>query len=114
MKRGGTRRKRLFGKTILLSSVVFFIGFGLLLLTLRSVDPNSSFIDDDDDESESEEASRWSNSSSIGEAMVDGAKLCATVEEMGSEFDGGFVDQSLSVRDVIHRNFKINGYIFCF
>ncbi|CDY52408.1 BnaC07g49070D [Brassica napus] len=43
MKRGGIRRKRLFGRTILFTSVVFFIGFGLLLLTLRSVDdPNSS------------------------------------------------------------------------
>lgn len=112
MKRGGAKRKRLFGKTtIILSSVIFFIGFSLLLLTLRSVDPNSSFIDDDDDDagSESEETARWSNSSSIGEAKVEGGRLCATVEEMGSEFDGGFVDQSLRVRDVIHRHFQING-----
>ncbi|CAL9215572.1 unnamed protein product [Arabidopsis halleri] len=41
--------------------------------------------------------------------MVDGARICATVEEMGSEFDGGFVDQSLRVRDVIRHHFQING-----
>lgn len=78
------------------------------------MDPNSSFIDDDDDETESEDTARWSNSSSIGEAMVDGARLCATVEEMGSEFDGGFVDQSLKVRDLIRRHFQINGEKFRF
>ncbi|CAH2045286.1 unnamed protein product [Thlaspi arvense] len=114
MKRGGIRRKRLFGRRILLASAVFFIGFGLLLLTLRSVDPNPSFIDDDDDDAVSESGSdeenaRWSNSSSIGEGKVDGGRLCATVEEMGSEFDGGFVDQSLRVRDVIRRHFHVNG-----
>ncbi|KAG2261422.1 hypothetical protein Bca4012_013823 [Brassica carinata] len=113
MKRGGIiRRKRLFGRTILLTSVVFFIGFGLLLLTLRSVDdPNSSFIDDDDEDAVSDEDNaRWINSSSVVEAKVDGGRLCATVEEMGSEFDGGgFVDQSLRVRDVIHRHFHLNG-----
>ncbi|KAF8108158.1 hypothetical protein N665_0114s0048 [Sinapis alba] len=111
MKRGGIiRRKRLFGRTILLTSVFFFIGFGLLLLTLRSVDPNSSFIDDDDDDAVSDEDNaRWINSSSVVEAKVDGGRLCATVEEMGSEFDGGFVDQSLRVRDVIRRHFHLNG-----
>ncbi|CDY13670.1 BnaA06g32530D [Brassica napus] len=111
MKRGGIRRKRLFGRTILFTSVVFFIGFGLLLLTLRSVDdPNSSFIDDDDDDAVSDEDNaRWINSSSVVEAKVDGGRLCATVEEMGSEFDGGFVDQSLRVRDVIRRHFHLNG-----
>lgn len=114
MKRGGIRRKRLFGRTILLTSLIFFIGFGLLLLTLRSVDPNSSFIDDDDDDAVSEsvsdeESARWSNSSSVGDPKVDGARLCATVEEMGNEFDGGFVDQSLRVRHVIRRHFHVNG-----
>lgn len=110
MKRGGIRRRRLFGRTILCTSVIFFIGFGLLLLTLRSVDPNSPFIDEDDDDAVSdEETARWSNSS-IGDANVGGGRLCATVEEMGSEFDGGgFVDQSLRVRDVIRRHFHLNG-----
>lgn len=73
-------------------------------------DPNSSFIDDDDDDAVSDEDNaRWINSSSVVEAKVDGGRLCATVEEMGSEFDGGFVDQSLRVRDVIRRHFHLNG-----
>lgn len=114
MKRGGIRRKRLFGRSILFTSAIFLIGFGLLLLTLRSVDPNSSFIDDDDDDAVSEsvsdeDAARLSNSSSVVDPKVDGGRVCATVEEMGSEFDGGFVDQSLRVRDVIKRHFQING-----
>ncbi|CAN8253737.1 unnamed protein product [Cochlearia groenlandica] len=113
MKRGGFRRKRLFVRTILFTSTVFFIGFCLLLLTLRSVDPNSPFVDEDDgddggvSESGSEEeaeASMWRNSSSIG-----GGRLCATVEEMGNEFDGGFVDESLRVRKIIRRHFRYNG-----
>lgn len=116
MKRGGIRRKRLFGRTVLLTSFVFLIGFGLLLLTLRSVDDRNSFIDDDDDNDavSDEDSARWINSSSsVVEAKVDGGRLCATVEEMGSEFDGGggggFVDQSLRVRDVIRRHFHLNG-----
>lgn len=117
MKRGGIRRKRLFGRTVLLTSFVFLIGFGLLLLTLRSVDDRNSFIDDDDDNDavSDEDTARWinSSSSSVVEAKVDGGRLCATVEEMGSEFDGGggggFVDQSLRVRDVIRRHFHLNG-----
>ncbi|CAH8360968.1 unnamed protein product [Eruca vesicaria subsp. sativa] len=112
MKRVGIRRKRLFGRTILFTSVIFLIGFGLLLLTLRSVDDPNSFIDDDDDSEgvSDEENARWINSSSVVEAKVDGGRLCATVEEMGSEFDGGgFVDQSLRVRDVIRRHFLVNG-----
>ncbi|VVA17844.1 PREDICTED: Rhamnogalacturonate lyase family [Prunus dulcis] len=85
---------------------------GLLMLNLRQVDPPTSpdfpmQIHNSDSESESggevgvedepeNKSKRKSNS-------------CATVEEMGKDFKGGFWEESLRVRKLIQHHFHLNG-----
>ncbi|XP_010556300.1 PREDICTED: uncharacterized protein LOC104825638 [Tarenaya hassleriana] len=108
MKRGGSRRRRLSVCMVLFASVIF-TGLGLLLLTLRSVDPNSFVIDDDDGDVVLDSASVGEKDQEWRATASSGARPCATVEEMGSEFEGDFAEQSLRVRQIIRRHFDVNG-----
>ncbi|XP_010528154.1 PREDICTED: uncharacterized protein LOC104805319 isoform X2 [Tarenaya hassleriana] len=109
MKRGGPRRRRLSVRMILFASVIF-TGLGLVLLTLHPVDPESSVID------VAGGGDVVSDSAAVGEKVQErrvtvrgGARSCATVEEMGSDFEGGFAEQSLRVRQIARRHFHANG-----
>ena len=89
-----------------------YAGMGLLMLNLRQVDPPTSpdfpmQIHNSDSESESggevgvedepeNKSKRKSNS-------------CATVEEMGKDFKGGFWEESLRVGKLIQHHFDFNG-----
>ncbi|XP_052189424.1 uncharacterized protein LOC127799432 [Diospyros lotus] len=96
MRSAGSRRRRLSSiRHGFLMACAFCTGVGLVVLTLRSVDPPPSAEDLPSVLKEKVEASR--------------AKGCATVEEMGEAFGGGFWGESLRVRRIIHRHFALNG-----
>ncbi|XP_015570987.1 uncharacterized protein LOC8285303 [Ricinus communis] len=106
-------------------AVAVFSGIGLLLLTLRSVDPPANDtvflrpkelqlqLDDDDEINVGVVDVDLSGSVSIErnkENVNSSSKTCATVEEMGESFKGGDVwKQSLRVRTIIHHHFLVNG-----
>lgn len=100
---GRSRRKT---TTVSLHSLLIasaaFTGIGLLLLTLRSLDDplmsTSDLVNDDVSGVEDE-----------NKVVVNSKGSCASVEEMGDEFRGGFVEESVRVRDVIRRHFDRNG-----
>lgn len=60
------------------------------------------------DESEEDREDKAVRESQNGGAEV-GARSCAAVEEMGEGFAGEFEKESLRVRGLIKRHFKING-----
>lgn len=95
----------------LLIVIAIFTGLGLLILTLKSVDPPepTRFLPNIKEESNS--------SSSVGPVIAKnigggggGAKSCATVEEMGENLKGDRVwKESLRVRNIIADHFDSNG-----
>lgn len=94
----------------LLIVIAIFTGLGLLILTLKSVDPPepTRFLPNIKEES--------SSSSSVGPVIArnigggGGAKSCATVEEMGENLKGDRVwKESLRVRNIIADHFDSNG-----
>ncbi|GLT27196.1 hypothetical protein SLA2020_022130 [Shorea laevis] len=108
MRYGGSRKKPV-PLGLLLFLCATFTGIGLLVLTLRSVDPsppadlptqfdlrNSSSGDRDHD-------------AALADAPKIASPTCATVEEMGEVFRGGFLEESLRVRRIIQRHFALNG-----
>lgn len=108
----------------LLVAVSVFTGFGVLLLTLRSVDPPSNdgfFLSDHEAEEDDRGAAGGLDSISASKngtisAEMDvsreksgGSKSCATVEEMGESFKGAVWKESLRVRRIIQEHFSVNG-----
>lgn len=95
------------------------IGIGLLTVSLRSVDPP---IDDDfpvnhevqDASSASLSGGGPENQSEGNRGKSETERSCATVEEMGEVFKGGFLKESLRVRRIIQDHFLLNGTIFAF
>lgn len=96
----------------LLIVIAIFTGLGLLILTLKSVDPPepTRFLPNIKEES--------SSSSSVGPVIArnigggGGAKSCATVEEMGENLKGERVwKESLRVRNIIADHFDSNGTV---
>ncbi|KAI3811878.1 hypothetical protein L1987_16574 [Smallanthus sonchifolius] len=87
---GRSRRKAVSLHSLLIASATF-TGVGILLLTLRSLDDPPT---------------------STTQPLItqkEDTKRCATVEEMGHDFRGGFLHQTLRVRDIIRRHFDLNG-----
>ncbi|KAK9052284.1 hypothetical protein SSX86_028913 [Deinandra increscens subsp. villosa] len=96
---GRSRRKAVSLHCLLIASATF-TGIGILLLTLRSLDdPVTSTTQD------------LTPIVTQVEDDVQATKRCATVEEMGEDFRGGFdfLEQSLRVREIIRRHFDLNG-----
>uniref|UniRef100_A0A2C9W0W8 Fucosyltransferase n=1 Tax=Manihot esculenta TaxID=3983 RepID=A0A2C9W0W8_MANES len=119
----GSRRRRV-SIHFLLVAVSVFTGFGVLLLTLRSVDPPSNdgfFLSDHEAEEDDRGAAGGLDSISASKngtisAEMDvsreksgGSKSCATVEEMGESFKGAVWKESLRVRRIIQEHFSVNG-----
>ncbi|KAL9404312.1 hypothetical protein Peur_001284 [Populus x canadensis] len=104
----GSRRRRVTVHSLLIV-IAIFTGLGLLILTLKSVDPPepTRFLPNIKEES--------SSSSSVGPVIArniggGGAKSCATVEEMGENLKGDRVwKESLRVRNIIADHFDSNG-----
>ncbi|XP_030515800.1 uncharacterized protein LOC115729378 [Rhodamnia argentea] len=109
MRQGGSKRRRASIRCVLLVCSMC-TGLGLLLLSARSVDPSS-----DRDVPVRLRSSTGDGTGAAG-AEIDGergmkekAKTCATVEEMGEAFRGGFVKESLRVRRLLQAHFSRYG-----
>uniref|UniRef100_A0A5B7BUU6 Transmembrane protein n=1 Tax=Davidia involucrata TaxID=16924 RepID=A0A5B7BUU6_DAVIN len=103
----GSRRRRLSVHAFLIACAVF-TGVGLLILTLRSVDPSTDIhfpIKTTQEVAEEADAVFISETDTKPERT----KGCATVEEMGEIFGRGFWEESLKVRKIIQHHFVLNG-----
>lgn len=92
---------------VLLIACGFFTGVGLFILTLRS-----------DEDLSAREDLPFQNSTNQQEVVAaddDVARVttnragCATVEDMGEAFSGGFREDNLRVRKIIKHHFVLNG-----
>ncbi|KAL2505464.1 hypothetical protein Adt_21085 [Abeliophyllum distichum] len=108
------RRRRVSVNCFLISSAVF-TGLGLLILTLRSIDPstdlpikNTALQIVEKDESFSNLIDKTLNKSEKAKVKKN-VKSCATVEEMGEIFSKGYRNESLRVRRIIQNHFALNG-----
>ncbi|KAF8013096.1 hypothetical protein BT93_I1079 [Corymbia citriodora subsp. variegata] len=107
---GGSKRRRASIRCVLLACSIC-TGLGLLLLSARSVDPSP----DREVPAELRLGAGDGTGALVG-AEIDGesgekvkAKTCATVEEMGEAFRGGFVNESLRVRRLLQAHFSRHG-----
>ncbi|XP_021895748.1 uncharacterized protein LOC110813061 [Carica papaya] len=107
MRHSGSRKRRVSIHSLLFIPAIF-AAFGLLLLTFRSVDPSIT-VDSHLQGPDELRDSSSSLSSSSDAVPKGGPKSCATVEEMGEDFNGGFVKESLRVRQLVRRHFAVNG-----
>ncbi|KAK9271969.1 hypothetical protein L1049_002336 [Liquidambar formosana] len=105
MRYAGSRRRRLSFHVFLLTCAIF-TSVGLLMLTLRSVDPSTSIYIPIKLE-EGGGGSRGGVRSDSG--RNERSNSCATVEEMGEVFGGGFAKESLRVRQLIQDHFALHG-----
>lgn len=107
----------------------FCIGMGLLMLSLRTVDspPNPTDVDfpvqlEVEEESSGPVSGGEAEAEAEDEVVVvekrggksETERSCATVEEMGKAFHGGFWNESLRVRRIIQDHFALYGTIFLF
>ncbi|XP_027150785.1 uncharacterized protein LOC113751115 [Coffea eugenioides] len=105
----GWRRRRLsLGSWFLIASAALTV-LGLLILTLRSIEPSADInetthlgIQEEEEEEGEEEKAKVVNDSKGGGG-------CATVEEMGEMFGRGSGEESLRARQMIHSHFRLNG-----
>ncbi|CAK9175147.1 unnamed protein product [Ilex paraguariensis] len=109
MRLVGSRRRR--GSVLcVLIACALFAGIGLMILTLRSIDPSIDAdlrINTNQNVVQVEETDALLNPHT--ETAGTTSKGCATVEEMGEIFRRGFLEESLRVRQVIQHHFAING-----
>ncbi|KAJ4960220.1 hypothetical protein NE237_020130 [Protea cynaroides] len=102
-----SRRRRLSAQAILLMCALF-TGFGLLMLTLKSLDPSTALslaAEGVEDESELDQVPVMESS----DPSDNGSSSCATVEKMGEVFGQGFPEASLRIRRVIRNHFALHG-----
>nr|XP_043605984.1 uncharacterized protein LOC122578153 [Erigeron canadensis] len=95
---GRSRRKAVSFLFFLIASATF-TAVGILFLTLRSLDDPFTLT-------QQHVTTTFTDNNKTQTTKV---KPCATVEEMGDGYRGGFIHQSLRVRDLIRRHFDING-----
>ncbi|KAL7608280.1 hypothetical protein Lser_V15G13363 [Lactuca serriola] len=98
---GRSRRKPVSLHCLLIASATFTC-IGILFLTLRS-------LDDPTPSSFTTHHFTTTVTQPEDEKQITKTKGCATVEEMGDDFRGGFLEQSLRVRNIIQRHFDLNG-----
>lgn len=102
----GSRRRRLSLHRALVATAIF-TAIGLLILTLRSVDPSTQLpITTSDSENRDAKPAHTTN---LRSDAAQSLKTCATVEEMGEVFSRGFSEESYRVRNIIQNHFAING-----
>lgn len=100
-------------------------GVGLLIMALRPLDPppimvnyvrNSEVVEFNSSSLDVFHNSSLDNSSGldVGGGPIE-EKTCATVEEMGKDFESGVVGkETLKVRRIIEEHFVLNGsYLLC-
>lgn len=107
---GSSRRRQRVSVHSLLVASAIFTGVSLLILTIRSIEPSDSSLDLPIISQQIEEAD-YSGANNFSSNTTRN-KECATVEEMGEDFRGGFWEQSIRVRNIIQRHFALNGIIF--
>ncbi|TMW90850.1 hypothetical protein EJD97_015137 [Solanum chilense] len=101
----GSRRRRLSPYRALIATAAFTV-VGLLILTLRSVDPSTQLPITT---SENVNAKPADTNLHSNHSDAQPLKTCATVEEMGEVFRSGFWEESCRVRKIIESHFAING-----
>lgn len=101
----GSRRRRLSPHRALIATAAFTV-VGLLILTLRSVDPSTQLPITT---SENVNAKPADTNLHSNHSDAQPLKTCATVEEMGEVFRSGFWKESYRVRKIIESHFAING-----
>lgn len=93
-------------------------GVGLLMLALRPLDPQISVKYARDYDFIDSNTSAFDVGWAVEEKPPPTAKPCATVEEMGKDFESGFVvKETLRVRSIIEKHFVLNGnylFLICF
>lgn len=85
------------------------IGTGLLMLALRPVDDPPMDVDFPLVSLSRENGNRSRSSEGKRGGGGESERKCATVEEMGEVFKGGFWKESLRVRRIIEDHFALNG-----
>ncbi|CAN6709094.1 unnamed protein product [Malus baccata var. baccata] len=112
MSYGVWRRRRVSVGSILIVCALC-AGTGLLMLNLRQVDPPTSpdfYMQIGNLDSESENGGGVELETEPQSKSKRNSSSCATVEEMGKEFEGGgFWEESLRVRKFIQHHFDLNG-----
>ncbi|KAM1918588.1 hypothetical protein FF1_023216 [Malus domestica] len=112
MSYGVWRRRRVSVGSILIVCALC-AGAGLLMLNLRQVDPPTSpdfYMQIGNLDSESENGGGVELETEPQSKSKRNSSSCATVEEMGKEFEGGgFWEESLRVRKFIQHHFDLNG-----
>nr|XP_004492157.1 uncharacterized protein LOC101488939 isoform X2 [Cicer arietinum]XP_012568933.1 uncharacterized protein LOC101488939 isoform X1 [Cicer arietinum] len=115
---GGRRRRMLLQPFLVLCATV--TGVGLLIMALRPLDPppimvnyvrNSEVVEFNSSSLDVFHNSSLDNSSGldVGGGPIE-EKTCATVEEMGKDFESGVVGkETLKVRRIIEEHFVLNG-----
>uniref|UniRef100_A0A6N2MEI4 Uncharacterized protein n=2 Tax=Salix viminalis TaxID=40686 RepID=A0A6N2MEI4_SALVM len=106
----GSRRRRVTVHSLLIV-IAIFTGLGLLILTLKSVDPPepTRLLPNIKEDSSSSSSGGTVIARNIG-GGGGGAKSCATVEEMGESLKGDRVwKENLRVRNIIADHFNSNG-----
>ncbi|KAL5581417.1 hypothetical protein UlMin_013859 [Ulmus minor] len=121
MKHGGSRRRRVSIRSVVVVCAMF-AATGLLMLNLKTVDPPTSpkipvkLSSSDSDAISQSDGLRVGNETEpeieteiVSETKNGASRSCATVEEMGKDFNGGFWKESLRVRKLIQHHFALNG-----
>ncbi|KAM5582066.1 hypothetical protein ABKV19_011002 [Rosa sericea] len=112
MRRHGVwRRRRVSVGSILIFGAIF-AGIGLLILNLRPVrddSPTSRDFPIEIHDSVSISESDSESGAGVGVWSKRKSSSCASVGEMGKEFEGGFWDESFRVRKLIQNHFELNG-----
>lgn len=108
MRYGGGRRRRMVLQPFLVLCAMV-TGVGLLMLALRPLDPPITVDFPRDSEFGDFNSSFGLDVGGGGGGSI-GEKPCATVEQMGKDFEAGLaVKESLRVRRIIEHHFVVNG-----
>lgn len=119
MRYGGGRRRRMLLQPFLVICATI-TGVGLLIMALRPLDPRPGAVIEVDYARDSDEFLDFNNSTGL-DVGGDEPRLttkfppptsrpCATVEEMGKDFENGFVvKETFRVRRIIEQHFVLNG-----
>lgn len=112
MRHGGSRRRRASIRSFVVACAMIFGATGLLMLNLRAVDPPTGptiLTNRYSDPISRSSGDVGNGTQTQTQTTKRGTRPCATVEEMGEHFNGGFWTESLRVRRIILRHFSLSG-----